>query len=147
MGEQQKYVWLNNIHYPIDGPVQWDKITPFPQQLMVSAPGVADYTPTSKQAWGKLKGGMGIEKWTAEDNDRYAEADGVDASINMQSLAPLVTTMGTFGAEPVKIIKFEGRIWAIGHNQISYWTGSAWTSVKTDFPNPTDAACYYGVTP
>lgn len=144
MGEIQKYVWLGNFHYPIDGNIVWDKITPFPEQLMTSAPGVSDYTPTSKQVWTKLKGGMGVEKWTPEDNDRYAEANGVDASINMQSLAPLVTTMGTFGAEPVKIIKYENRIWAIGHNQISYWTGSAWTSVKTDFPNVTDAITYYG---
>ena len=144
MGEVQKYIWLNNVHLPIDGNVQWDKITPFPQQLMTSAPGVADYTPTSKQVWTKLKGGMGIEKWTPEDNDRYAEASGVDASINMQSLAPLVTTLGTFGAEPVKLIKFEGKIWAIGNNQISYWTGSSWTSVKTDFPNVTDAVVFYG---
>ncbi len=146
MSEVQRFVWLNNVHLPIDGAVKWDKITPFPEQLMTSAPGVSDYTPTSKQVWSKLKGGMGIEKWTPEDNDRYAEANGVDASINMQSLAPYVTTMGTFGAEPVKIIKYEGRIWAIGHNQISYWTGSAWTSVKTDWSNPTDAAVYYGST-
>lgn len=146
MGEVQKYIYLNNFHFPVEGNIIWDKITPFPEQLMTSAPGVADYTPTSKQVWTKLKGGMGIEKWTPEDNDRYAEASGVDASINMQSLAPLVTTLGTFGAEPVKIIKFEGRIWAIGHNQISYWTGSAWTSVKTNFPNPTDAITFYGVT-
>ncbi len=144
MGEQQKYVWLNNFHLPIDGKVGWNRLTPFPEQLMTSAPGVSDYTPTSKQVWSKLKGGMGIEKWTPEDNDRYWQAEGVDASINMQSLAPLVTTLGAFGVEPVKLIKFEGKIWAIGHNQISYWTGSTWTSVKTNFPNPTDACSWYG---
>ena len=146
MGEVQRYIWLNGIHFPVEGNIVWDKITPFPQQLMTAAPGVSDYTPTSKQVWSKLKSGMGVEKWTPEDNDRYAEASGVDASINMQSLAPYVTTLGTFGAEPVKIIKFEGRIWAIGNNQISYWTGSAWTSVKTDFPNVTDAIVFYGST-
>lgn len=145
MAEIQKYVWLGNFHYPVEGNIVWDKITPFPQQLMTAAPGVSDYTPTSKQVWTKLKGGMGIEKWTPEDNDRYPEASGVDASINMQSLAPLVTTLGTFGAEPVKLIKYADKIWAIGNNAISYWNGSSWTSVKTNLPNPTDAITYYGV--
>lgn len=144
MAEPQRYVWLNGVRLPIAGAVGWRKITPFPDQLMTTAPAVADYTPTSKQVWTKLKGGLGIEKWTPEDNDRYWQAEGVDASINLQSLAPLVTTLGSFGVAPVKLIKFEGKIWAIGHNQISYWTGSAWTSVKTDFPNPTDAATFYG---
>jgi len=144
--EVQRYIWLNNFRFPVQGAIGWTKITPFPDQLMVSAPGVSDYTPTSKQQWGPLRGGMGIEKWTPEHNDRYWEADGVDASINMQSLAPLVTTLGTFGATPVKIIKFEDKIWAIGHNQISYWTGTAWQSVKTNFPNPTDAVVFYGAT-
>ncbi len=145
MSEPQKYIWLNGYHFPIDGMVAWSKVTPFPEQLMTSAPSVSDYTPTSKQVWDKLKGGIGIEKWTSDDNDRYWEADGVDASINMQSLAPYVTTLGTFGTEPVKIIKYADKIWAIGHKQISYWTGSAWTSVKTDFPNPTDVITFYGV--
>ncbi|GAG61831.1 unnamed protein product [marine sediment metagenome] len=52
--------------------------------------------------------------------------------------------MGTFGVEPVKIIKYDGRIWAIGHNKISYWTGTQWTAAKSDFPHPTDAAVFYG---
>lgn len=146
MADIQTKVYLNGVSLPIAGAILWQKITPFPEQLMTSAPGVADYTPTSKQVWGKLKGGMGIEKWTPEDADRYWTADGVDASINMQSLAPLVTTLGSFGVAPVKIIKFADKIWAIGNNQIAYWTGSAWTSVKTDFSNPTDATIFYGVT-
>lgn len=144
MADVQRFVWLNGYHFPIEGPVAWRKITPFPEQLMTSAPSVADYTPTSKQTWAKLKGGMGIEKWTPDDVNRYWQAEGVDASINMQSLAPLVTTLGSFGVEPVKLIKFEGKIWAIGHNQISYWDGSAWQSVKTNLANPTDAATFYG---
>lgn len=144
MAEPQRYVWLNNFKYPLDGPVVWRRITPFPEQLMLSAPAVSDYTPTSKQVWNELKGGMGIEKWSPQNNDRFSEANGVDASINIQSLAPLVTTMGAFGAQPVKLLKFNGQLWAIGHNKISYWDGSAWQAVKTDFANPTDAVTFYG---
>ncbi len=146
MGEVQRSVWLNGVRLPIKGAVQWKRITPFPSQFMTTAPTENDYTPTRKQKWGNLKGGLGKDKWTPEDNDRYSEATNVDASQEIQTLGPLVTTMGTFGVEPVKIIKFEGRIWAIGHNKISYYNTatSAWVPVKTNFPNPTDAITYYG---
>jgi len=140
----QEHIWLNGEELPIAGAVAWKRITPFPQRFITTSPKEEDYTPTDKQRWGNLRGGMGIEKWSAENNDRYWDCDDVDASQETQTLGPLVTTLGTFGAEPVKIIKFEGRIWAIGHLQISYWTGSAWQSVKTDFANPTDAILFYG---
>jgi len=139
----QTYVWLNGVRLPIKGTVNWKRITPFPSQFMTTAPTENDYTPTRKQKWGNLKSGLGKDKWTPEDNDRYSEGS-VDASQELQTLPGLVTTMGTFGVEPVKIIKYEDKIWAIGHNQISYWSGSAWTSVKTNFPNPTDAIVFYG---
>ena len=144
MGETQRYVWLNNERIPIKGAVVWRRITPFPAQFTTTSPQESDYTPTRKQNWGNLKGGLGKDKWAPEDNDRYSEANGVDASQEIQTLSPLVTTMDTFGVEPVKIIKFKDRIWAIGHKQISYWSGSSWTSVKTDFDNPTDAITFYG---
>ena len=142
----QTHVWLNGVRLPIKGAVSWKRITPFPNQFTTSQPQESDYTPTRKQKWGKLKGGMGKDKWTPEDNDRYWEVDGVDASRELQTLGSLVTTMDDFGVAPVKLIKYGGRIWAIGHNQISYWNGVSWTSVKTDFPNPTDAIVFYSST-
>ena len=145
MADIQRNVWLNGVRLPIKGNVQWRRITPFPNQFMTTAPTENDYTPTRKQKWGTLKSGLGKDKWTPEDNERYSEATTVDASQEIQTLGALVTTMGAFGVEPVKIIKFEDRIWAIGHNQISYWNGTSWTSVKTNFANPTDAIVYYGV--
>ena len=146
MADAQRYVWLNNVRLRLKGTVVWHRVTPFPNRFATSAPTTEDYTPTRKQTWGALKGGMGLEKWTAEDNDRYWTADGIDASLNVQMLSPLVTTMGTFGVEPVKIIKYGEHVWAIGHKNIAYWSGTAWTLVKTDFPNPTDAITFYGVT-
>lgn len=139
----QTYVWLNGVRLPIKGVVSWRRVTPFPAQFTTGQPQESDYTPTRKQKWGNLKGGLGKDKWTLEDNDRYSEGS-VDASQEVQTLPGLVTTMGAFGVEPVKLIKYEDRIWAIGHNQISYWNGTSWTSVKTNFPNPTDAIVYYG---
>jgi hypothetical protein len=138
------HVWLNGTRIPIVDSVTWQRITPFPNQFMTTAPDENDYTPTRKQKWGNLKGGLGKDKWTPEDNDRYSDATNVDASRELITLGPLVTTMGTFGVEPVKILKYAGRIWAIGHKNISYWTGTAWTAAKSDFPNPTDAITFYG---
>lgn len=146
MGEQQQFVFLNGVKLPLKGNVQWSRVTPFPSQFMTTAASESDYTPTRKQKWSALQGGMGDEKWDADHNTRYWDADGVDASLSVQTLSPLVTTLGTFGAQPVKLIKFNGKVWAIGHNQISYWSGTAWTSAKTDFANPTDAATFYGDT-
>lgn len=149
MAEPQKYIILNGVKLPISSPVQWRRVTPFPNQFSTSAPGVEDYTPTRKQKFAKLKGGMGQEKWDPDSEDRYWEADGVDASRDVQTLGSLVTVMESaggvgFGVQPVKIIKFAGKIWAIGHNQISYWDGTEWQSKKTDFSNPTDAIVFYG---
>ncbi|KKK66054.1 hypothetical protein LCGC14_2967940 [marine sediment metagenome] len=143
MSEAQRYVWLNNFELPIRGAVSWKRITPFPAQFMTTAPTQNDYTPTRKQTWFALRGGLGKDKWTPRDNDRYADAS-IDASQEIQTLPSLITTLGSFGKEPVKLIKHDGKIWAVGHNQISYWTGSTWTSTKTDFPNPTDAILFYG---
>ena len=144
----QTHVWLNNQRLPIRGQVSWRRITPFPAQFMTTSPQESDYTPTRKQKWGSLRGGLGKDKWTPNDNDRYAEASNVDASQELQTLSALVTTMGTgagaFGVEPVKLIIHNNALWAIGHNQISRWSGTAWASKKTDLANATDGISYYG---
>jgi len=145
MGEVQRSVILNDFEFPIKGGVSQHRITPFPQQFMTTSPQESDYTPTRKQKWGNLKSGMGVEKWSSEDNDRFWEAD-ADTGRNIQTLPPLVTTLGSFGVEPEIIKKYADKVWAIGNNQISYLDGSSWTSVKTDFPLPTDAIVFYGVT-
>ena len=140
----QTCVWLNNIRLPLKGAVSQKRITPFPSQFMTTSPTENDYTPTRKQKWGSLRGGLGKDKWTPADNDRYAEASNVDASQELQTLSALVTTMGAFGVEPVKLIIHNNALWAIGHNQISRWSGTAWVSKKTGFSNPTDGINYYG---
>lgn len=145
----QTHVWLNGVRLPIRGAVAPHRITPFPSQFMTTSPQESDYTPTRKQRWSALRGGLGKDKWTPQDNDRYAEATNVDASQELQTLGALVTTMGTFGAEPVKIIKFDGKIWAIGHNVIKYWDGSAWQNATHGgdaygIGSPTDMIVFYG---
>ena len=146
MAEPQDTVWLNGVEIPIVGPVLWDVVPPFPNQITTQEPGEADFQPVSKQTWRGLQGGAGIEKWSPEHNDRYWEAVDVDTSQATQTLGPLVTTLGAFGKKPVKIIKHDGSIWAIGNLQISRWSGTAWTSKNPTSPlsNPTDAMLFYG---
>jgi hypothetical protein len=142
---EQTHVYLNGVKIPITGSVIWEKVTPFPQQIIQQAPGETDFQPVSKQTWKSLRGGAGVEKWSAEDNDRFWEAKDVDTSQSVQTIGPLVTTLGTFGKTPVKLIRHNDAVWAIGHQLIASWNGSSWTSHKTDIDNPTDAMLYYGV--
>ena len=145
MAEPQDSVWLNGVEIPIVGSVLWDVVPPCPNQIVTQEPGEADFQPVSKHTWRGLQGGAGIEKWSPEHNDRYWEAVDVDTSQTTQTLGPLVTTLGSFGKLPVKILKGpDGKIWAIGDLQISIWNGSSWDSKKTDFSNPTDAILFFG---
>lgn len=146
MAEPQNAVWLNGVKIPIVGEVLWDVVPPFPDQITTQEPGEADFLPVSKQTWGSLDGGAGIEKWSQENNDRYWEAVDIDTSQATQTLGPLVTTLGAFGKSPVKIIKHDGKIWAIGDRLIATWNGASWDSKLATFSNPTDAMLYYGVT-
>ena len=147
MPDVQDTVWLNDVRMPLIGDVIWDVVAPFPPQIRDGgAVEEEDFQPVLKQTWSDLRGGAGIEKWSPEHNDRFWDATDVDTSQATQTLGPLVTTLGAFGAAPVKIIKHGGKIWAIGHNQISEWddVAESWTSHKTDFANPTDAILFYG---
>jgi len=145
MAEPQKTIWLNDVEYPINGDVIWTRLSPFPSQIITGPATVQNYAPTTKHFVDNMKQGMGIEKWKGGLNDRYWYADGVDASRNTVTLGPLVTTMGTFGTEPVKIIGFAGKIWAIGNNSIAYWSGAAWVAANptSTLASPTDALVFY----
>jgi len=138
----QKSVILNDVEIPIAGDLVWMRLPPYSAQILTGPTTVQDYAPTTKHFVDNMKSGMGIEKWEGGLNDRYWYAENVDASRDTTVLGPLVTTMGTYGAVPVKIIEFADKIWAIGHNNISYWDGSAWQVAKNDFPNPTDALVF-----
>lgn len=144
MDNEQSAVYLDGNKIPIEGPVLWDKVTPFPDQFIDQPPTEADFKPVTKQTWKSLRGGAGVEKWSPEDNDRYWEATDIDTSQTKQTLGPLVTTLGAFGASPARIIKHNGVIWAIAHQLIASWNGSSWDSHKTDLDNPTDAILFYG---
>ena len=144
MDNEQAHVILNGKKIPISGSVVWDKVTPFPDAFIDQPPTEADFKPVKKQRWGSLRGGAGVEKWSLEDNDRYWESSEVDTSQSKQTLGPLVTTLASFGAAPVKLIWHKDALWAIGDRVISSWNGSAWSSKKTDIDNPTDVILYYG---
>ena len=123
MAEEQDSIWLNGVKYPIDE---------------------TDFMPVSKQRWNEFISGAGVEKWSEKDNDRFSDSEGLETSQRIQTPGPAVTTLGTFGASPVKLIIHLGKVWAIGNSLIASWNGASWDSHHTAIDTPTDAILFYG---
>ena len=156
MTDVQKTIWLNDVEYPIEGKVQRRRSSAWPAEFRSGRIEAQDYTPTRKQMWGAMKGGMGKERWDPGADDRFWTSADMETSLNVTSLGPLVTTMGTdastdFGVAPIKIVTYQDNVWAMGNNQIAYWdaTGSTWVTAEptTPLPDPTDAIVFYSVIP
>jgi len=144
MAEAQDSIWLNGVKYPIVDAVLWDRVTPYPDQVTQQAPDETDFKPLTKQRWNDFIAGAGVEKWAEKDNGRFSDSEGLETSQRIRTPGPAVSTLGSFGAAPVRLIIHLGKVWAIGHQAISSWNGSSWDSHKTDLDNPTDAILYYG---
>lgn len=148
--EKQRYVLLNSKKVPIKGMVQKRAVTPWAARIATGELKYQDYTPSSRQVWTSLKGGIGLEKWVAGSDDRYWWAEGLEGAYNKTCLSGYVTTLGAFGVAPVKIISYASKIWAIGESRIGYWEGSTWFRHKVldtvntiSSPNATsDAECH-----
>ena len=134
-------VWLNAVYYPIIGDVIKRRTTPLSPAFRTGAATYSDMRPLETWVIGPLTGGMGLEKHEPGTDDRYWYAVDVDCSRNLMTNGPLVTTVGTFGVAPEKIIFFQDKIWAIGHQEIAYLSGSSWSTGEpaTALDNPTDA--------
>lgn len=140
--KQQTSIWLNDVEFPIIGHVEWRDISPFAPEIRLSGPkSVEDYSRTEKQRWGPFTGGMGIQRWRNGEDDRIWQGFRIDTAQRDATLSPLQTKLASFGTTPVRLIIFTSKLWAIAHNNISYWntSTSAWVSSKTDLANPTDA--------
>lgn len=144
----QKAIWLNDVSFPLEGPIQWRRTTPFPSPFVGGSQEVYHYTPVSVQMWGPFSGGMGIEDWEPGLDNKFWYGENIDTSRHDTTLGPLATTLGTFGVAPVKIIYSQAKVWAIGNGEIAYWSGSAWTVKEPSggLANPTDAIVYYDTT-
>jgi len=136
MGE----VLLDGIHYEVEGFIQRRNINPRAARFETGLPGYSSFTQGSAKAYKGLRGGTGHKYDDGEEECYWSE--GLDATHRSSIvLGPKVTTAGTFGVEPVKIIDFKGKTYAIGDALIAEWnTGtSAWDSKETGISSPLDA--------
>ncbi len=144
----QTSVWLNDVELPIVGKVVRRKQPPWPANFTTGPKEFKNKETVETQVWENLKGGMGLEEWSAGNDDRFWDSSDMETALNFVTLGPLVTTIdtgGSFGVAPEKIIGFEGNIFAIGHQEIAYMSGGGWTTAEpaTPLDNPTDARVFY----
>ena len=136
-------VSLDGHLYDITGNIQRRNINPRAARFDTGAPGYASFTQASVNAYKGLRGGIGHKFQLGNDTEECYFSDGLDVThAGSIILGPLVSTAGTFGAAPVKIIDFGGKTYAIGASKISEWSGTAWTSRETGIAAPLDAIVF-----
>ncbi len=118
---------LAGVQYPITGSIDQRRINPFKARL--GAPGSLEYQDfqnASLEEYHDFRNGIGRDRGVGSEA-RLQFSEGIDFTIEGQTvLGGLVTTAGSFGVAPVKIIDFENNTYAIGNAKISKWSGSAW---------------------
>lgn len=131
---------LAGVQYKIQGDVIKRAINPWMAKISSGAREYSDFTQAQLEEYHDLRNGIGLESALPSESNRTWFTEGVDFTTPRSAvLGPLITTAGSFGVAPVKIIDFQGSTYAIGNSQISEWSGSAWTSRDTSLANPIDA--------
>ena len=136
-----RQIILNDKYYKVTGEIIKRAINPWKASIRTA--GGLEYQSFQNaelEEWHDLRNGIGLESELPAESARLWWSEGIDFSSPRSAvLSPLVTTAGTFGVAPVKIIDFGGKTYAIGNSKISEWSGSAWTPRDTSLANPTDA--------
>ena len=131
---------LNGKQYKITGDIVKRAINPWIASITSGTREYSSFQTAQLKEYHDLRNGIGLESDLTTESSRTWFTEGVDFTTPRSAvLGPLVTTAGSFGVAPVKIIDFQGKTYAIGHNQISEWSGSAWTSRDTSLASPLDA--------
>lgn len=93
----------------------------------------SDFSEAETVEWHDFRNGIGLQSDIEGQSARNWWGEGVDVSSSRSAvLGPLVTTAGSFGATPVKIIDFMGDTYAIGVSAIKRWDGTdTWDDVGT----------------
>ncbi len=102
----------------------------------------SDFSEADIEEYHDLRGGVGLESDLPDQSNRLHWTEGVDFSTPRSAvLGPLVTTAGSFGVAPVRIIDFQGNTYAIGASLIAKWNAGtpAWDSKDTSMAAPIDA--------
>lgn len=135
-------VLLDSKYYEVSGGIRRRNINPRAARFDTGQPGYASFTQANVEVWRGLRGGIGHKFQKGHETEECYFSDGVDASHDGGIiLGPKVTTAGSFGKAPIKIIDFNDKTYAVGDDLISEWnTGtSAWDSKETGISDPIDA--------
>ena len=133
-------ILLAGKSYKITGEIIKRAINPWKASIESAGREYSSFQNVSLEEYHDLRNGIGLESALPAESARTWFTEGIDFSTARSSvLGPLITTAGSFGVAPVKLIDFQDKTYAIGHNQISEWSGSAWTSRHTTLANPVDA--------
>ena len=123
---------LNDVYYPIIGDLLKRSISPWSAKIASGAREYSDFSQASLEEWHDFRNGIGMESMLPSESARVWWNEGTDiTSARSTILGSLVTTAGSFGVAPVKIIDFRDETYGIGSNAIKRWnTGtSAWDDV------------------
>jgi len=117
-------------------------INPFLGRLGgAGSPTYSDFSQASAEEYFDFRNGIGKKRGLSSEA-RLEWSEGIDFTSEGQAvLGGLVTTAGSFGAAPVKIIDFQSGTYAVGNAQISKWntSGSSWTLKASSLATPLDA--------
>lgn len=140
------HVVLNNNHIEIDGEITEKQVAPFAPQLSTGSTEFKNYAPSSIEEWRDLRSGLGKESDEKNSGRLYWSTSIETTKDGYLTLGPLVTTAGSFGVQPIKILDFNGsgsmKTYAFGNSVGSVWnTGtSAWDEADSSaLATPTDA--------
>ncbi len=94
----------------------------------------SDFGEASLEEYHDFRGGIGLESDLPSESNRISFSEGADVSTPRGAvLGPLITTAGSFGVAPVKIIDFQSGTYAIGTRVIKKWNagGPSWDVVDS----------------
>jgi len=136
-----RQILFNGVYYPIHSDVQQRRINPWKAKLGASGAGLtyADFSSADVEEYVDFRNGIGRKRGVGSDY-RLDFSEGIDFSVDGQAvLGPLVTTAGSFGTAPIKIIDFQSKTYALGDFLIGEWNTStlAWDGME-DFTTYTE---------
>lgn len=124
---------LNGTFYEIQGDIIKRAVSPWMAKVSSGSKEYSDFSQAALEEYHDFRNGIGKERGGGS-LARLKFSEGIDFTTEGKVvLGPLVTTAGTFGVAPVKIIDFQGATYAIGSDgTIQKWNtlASEWEHVQ-----------------
>ena len=128
-----RQIVLNGVNYKISSDLLQRRINPWKAQLGSGSLEYADFSQAELEEYHDFRNGIGKKRAVGSDA-RLDFSQGIDFANQGQTiLGPLVTTAGSFGVAPVKILDFESVTYGIGDNAIRRWNT---TTSNWDYADP-----------